>query len=90
MTVVANLWEVRERKISMNRSIVEGILGDSTGTLHAVWFNKWVIRQLKPNSTLRFSGMIGLHRGKKSIESPVFEEVDEERVATGRISPVYP
>ena len=32
-TVIANLWEVRERKISMNRTIVQGILSDSTGTL---------------------------------------------------------
>ena len=90
VTVVANLWEVRERKISMKRSIVEGILGDSTGTLHAVWFNKWIIKQLKPNTMLRFSGTIGLHRGKKSLENPVFEEVDDDRVATGRMSPVYP
>ena len=90
VTVIANLWEVRERKISMNRTIVQGILGDSTGTLHAIWYNKWVAKQLKPNTTMRFSGKIDLFRGQKTIENPVFEELDDERVATGRLSPVYP
>jgi ATP-dependent DNA helicase RecG len=89
-TVIANLWEVRERKISMNRTIVQGILSDSTGTLRATWYNKWVTKQLKPNTTMRFSGKIDLFRGQKTIENPVFEELDDERVATGRLSPVYP
>ena len=90
VTVVANLWDVRERKLGVNRSMVEGILGDSTGTLHAVWWNKWVIKQLEKGKSLRFSGKIDLFRGQKTIENPVFEEIDDERVATGRMSPVYP
>ena len=89
-TVIANLWEIRERKISMSRTIVQGILSDSTGTLRATWYNKWVAKQLKPNTTMRFSGKIDLFRGQKTIENPVFEELDDERVATGRLSPVYP
>jgi ATP-dependent DNA helicase RecG len=89
VTVIANLWEVRERKISMNRTIVQGILSDSTGTLRATWYNRWIAKQLKPNTTMRFSGKIDLFRGQKTIENPVFEELDDERVATGRLSPVY-
>ncbi len=90
VTVIANLWDVRERKIGLNRTMVQGILGDSTGTLHAVWWNKWVISKLQPNTMLRFSGKIGLYRGQKTIENPAFEELDDERVATGRMSPIYP
>lgn len=89
-TVIANLWEVKERKISMSRTIVQGILDDSTGKLRATWYNKWVTKQLKTGVPMRFSGKIGLFRGHKTIESPVFEELDDERVATGRLSPVYP
>ncbi|WP_287483104.1 ATP-dependent DNA helicase RecG [Caldilinea sp.] len=88
-TIIANLWDVRERKVGINRTVVQAILGDSTGTLHATWWNKWVIRQLKPGSTLRFSGKVGLYMGQKTLDNPVFEDVDEERVATGRLSPVY-
>jgi len=90
VTIIANLWDVRERKIGMNRSMVQGILGDSTGTLHATWWNKWIIRQLRPGSTLRFSGKVGLYMGQKTLDNPAFEELDEERVATGRMSPIYP
>lgn len=39
---------------------------------------------------MRFSGKIDLFRGQKTIDNPVFEELDDERVATGRLSPVYP
>jgi len=89
VTIIANLWDVRERKIGVNRSMVQAILGDSTGTLHATWWNKWIIKQLKPGTTLRFSGKVGLYMGQKTLDSPVFEDIDDERVATGRLSPVY-
>jgi ATP-dependent DNA helicase RecG len=88
-TLIANLWDVRERKIGINRAMVQAILGDSTGTLHATWWNKWIIKQLKPGSTLRFSGKVSLYMGQKTLDNPVFEDVDDERVATGRLSPVY-
>jgi len=89
VTIIANLWEVRERKVGINRVVVQGILGDSTGTLHATWWNKWIVKQLKPGSTLRFSGKVGLYMGQKTLDNPVFEELDEEQVATGRLAPVY-
>ena len=89
-TVVANLWEIRERKVSMNRQMVQGILADGTGTLHATWWSKWVRSQLKPGTTMRFSGKVGLFLGHKTLENPQFEDVDEEMVSTGRLAPVYP
>ncbi len=88
-TVIANLWEIRDRKMGMNRQMVQGILADGTGTLHATWWNKYVSRQLKPGTTMRFSGKVGLFLGHKTLENPVFEEIDEEMVATGRMTPVY-
>lgn len=90
VTVVANLWEVRERKVSMKRQMIQAVLSDSTGTLHATWWNKYVRNQLKPGSTMRFSGKVGLFMGNKTLENPAFEDVDEEMVATGRLTPVYP
>ncbi len=89
VTVIANLWKVSERNISMQRQIVEGILSDATGTLRAIWWNKWVKKQLRIGATMRFSGRVGLYLGYKTLESPVFEDVDEEMVSTGRISPIY-
>lgn len=90
VTVIANLWDVRERKISMQRQMLQGILQDGTGTLQATWWNKYLRNQLKVGSTLRFSGKVGLYMGKLTLDNPAFEELDEEMVATGRISPIYP
>lgn len=90
VTVIANLWEVRERKISMKRQMIQAVLSDSTGTLQAHWWSKFVRNQLKPGTTMRFSGKVGLFLGNKTLENPAFEEVDEEMVATGRLTPVYP
>ncbi len=72
-TIIANLWDVRERKVGINRAMVQAILGDSTGTLHATWWNKWIIKQLKPGSTLRFSGKVGLYMGQKTLEAQIAE-----------------
>jgi len=90
VTVIANLWEVRERKISRNRTMIQGILADGTGTLHATWWNKYVVKQLIPGSTLRFSGKVGLYMGQKTLGNPAFEELDTDMVDTGRLAPVYP
>ncbi len=38
---------------------------------------------------MRFSGKVGLFMGHKTLENPVFEDIDEEMVSTGRIAPVY-
>ena len=90
VTVIANLWDFRERKISMKRTVVQGILGDSTGTLHATWWNKWIGKKLQTGKTMRFSGKVGLYMGQKTLDNPVFEDVEDDLVATGRLSPVYP
>jgi ATP-dependent DNA helicase RecG len=89
VTIIANLWDVKTRKISMKREMVQGIVADSTGTLHATWWNKYVVKQLKPNSTMRFSGKVGLYMGQKTLDNPLFEDVDTEMVSTGRLAPVY-
>ena len=89
VTIVANLWEVTTRKISMKREMVQGIVADATGTLHATWWNKYIVKQLKPGSTMRFSGKVGLYMGQKTLDNPLFEDVDTEMVSTGRLAPVY-
>jgi ATP-dependent DNA helicase RecG len=89
VTIIANIWEVRTRKVGINREMVQAILGDGTGTLHATWWNKYIVKQLKPNSTMRFSGKVGLYMGQKTLDNPVFEDADADMVATGRLAPVY-
>ncbi|MBX3012438.1 MAG: ATP-dependent DNA helicase RecG [Caldilineaceae bacterium] len=89
VTIIANLWDVKTRKISMKREMVQGIVADGTGTLHATWWNKYIVKQLKPGSTLRLSGKVGLYMGQKTLDNPLFEDADTEMVSTGRLAPVY-
>lgn len=89
-TILANLWDVRERSVGIRKTIVEGIFQDGTGTLTATWWSKWVRSSLRTGETYRLSGKIGLYLGKKTIENPAFEEADTEAVSTGRITPIYP
>ena len=89
VTIVANLWDIKTRKISMKREMVQGIVADGTGTLHATWWNKYIVKQLKPGSTMRFSGKVGLYMGQKTLDNPLFEDVDTDMVSTGRLAPVY-
>ena len=90
VTIVANLWEIRERKISRGRQMIQGILADGTGTLHATWWNKWIVKKLTIGETMRFSGKVGLYLGQLTLDNPVFEDVDTEMVATGRLTSIYP
>jgi ATP-dependent DNA helicase RecG len=89
VTIIANLWDIKERKIGVNRAMVQGILADGTGTLHATWWNKYVKNQLTIGATMRFSGKVGLYMGQKTLDNPVFEDIDDDMVSTGRLSPVY-
>ena len=89
VTIVANLWDLKDRKLSVKRQMLQGILADGTGTLHATWWNKFVRNQLTIGSTMRFSGKVGLYMGQKTLDNPVFEDLDDDMVATGRLSPVY-
>lgn len=89
VTIIANLWDVRERKVGIRRHMVQGILADGTGTLHATWWNRYVVNQLTVGSTLRFSGKVGLYMGQKTLDNPSFEDLDDEMVETGRLTPIY-
>ena len=44
--------------------MVQGILADGTGTLHATWWNKWIVKKLTIGETMRFSGKVGLYLGQ--------------------------
>jgi ATP-dependent DNA helicase RecG len=92
VTVIANLWEVQERKIGPNRVMIQATFSDGTGTIQATFWSKWVLPQLKPHvgGQLRLSGKVGSFRGYRTLDNPAFEELDQESVSTGRVAPIYP
>ena len=90
VTVAANLWKLENRKLGMNREMVQAVLNDGTGSLRATWWTKWIAAKLEIGQSYRFSGKVGLHMGYKTLESPVFEPMESSEIANGPILPVYP
>ncbi|MBI3317113.1 MAG: ATP-dependent DNA helicase RecG [Candidatus Omnitrophica bacterium] len=73
--------------------LFEMVVGDSTGVLHAVWFNQPYLRkQFSVGQKIILFGKIEFFRSKLQMQSPEYEilEEEEEAIHTGRITPVYP
>lgn len=74
-------------------TIFEMMVGDETGTLHAIWFNRPYLKsQFEVGQTLILYGRVDLYQRRLQISSPEYEilEEDEESIHAGRITPIYP
>jgi ATP-dependent DNA helicase RecG len=90
LSVVANLWKVEQRKIGFNRSMVQGIFNDGTGTLRATWWTPYKAKELAEGKTYRLMGKVGLYMGQKTLESPYLEPLRSKALTKGAILPIYP
>ncbi|MBX2997591.1 MAG: ATP-dependent DNA helicase RecG [Caldilineaceae bacterium] len=90
LSVVANLWKVEQRKIGFNRTMVQGIFNDGTGTLRATWWSPYKAKELTEGKTYRLMGKVGLYMGQKTLESPHLEPLRTKALTKGAILPIYP
>ena len=91
VTIIAQVWDVRKRDLSNNRSMTIANLSDGTAMIEVNWFNQpWLVNQLKTGTQIVVSGKVSEYLGKLNFQSPDWEELDKELVHTGRIVPVYP
>lgn len=88
-TIIGNIWDVQSRKSRSGREMVQAIIGDSTGTIQATWFNPYMIRQLKPGRTIVLSGKIDAYLGRLVLTNPEWEPLDRQFIHTGRLVPIY-
>ncbi|MFA5160040.1 MAG: ATP-dependent DNA helicase RecG [Candidatus Omnitrophota bacterium] len=74
--------------------LVEVLIGDDTGTLHAVWFNQPYLKKLfLCGQQVILYGKIELYQKHVQMSKPEFEIVESpeaESIHTGRITPIYP
>ncbi len=77
-------------------TVLEVVVGDSSGTITAVFFNQqYLERSLTPGTRVMLSGVVSPaqhRRGSLQMESPQYERVeadDDEPLHVGRIVPVY-
>lgn len=74
-------------------SIFELVVGDSTGMVHAVWFNQpYLKNQFAVGQHLILYGKTEWYKERLQISSPEYELMDEkeESLHAGRITPIYP
>ncbi len=90
ISVVANLRRFSERKFSYKKQIVQAIFNDGSGAIRTTWWNQpWMKDRLTIGKTYRLSGAVGLYRGHKTLENPIFEEIIPSDIKGGPILPVY-
>ncbi|MFQ5577171.1 MAG: ATP-dependent DNA helicase RecG, partial [Anaerolineae bacterium] len=91
VTIIAQIWQTRQRKTKTNRPIITTILSDGTGTIEATWFNQpWLEKRLAPGKQIVLSGRVNQYLGRLVFQSPDWEFLDKTLIHTGRLVPVYP
>ena len=73
--------------------LVEILIGDDSGTIHAVWFNQpYLKNQFECGNKIVLFGKIENYRNRLQIQNPEFEVMssDETSLHMGRITPIYP
>ncbi|HXW00040.1 MAG TPA: ATP-dependent DNA helicase RecG, partial [Anaerolineae bacterium] len=91
VTIIAQVWETRQRDSRNRRPIVTSTLSDGTATIDVTWFNQpWLAQKLRPGMQIVLSGRVDEYLGRLTFQSPDWEELDKNLIHTGRMVPVYP
>jgi ATP-dependent DNA helicase RecG len=78
-TVAGRIVDVRGRRISGFRHLLEVFVADDTGTLAAAWFNQpWLADKFAPGERLILTGKVDVWRGRARMSSPEFEVLESE------------
>ncbi|MBL8046299.1 MAG: ATP-dependent DNA helicase RecG [Anaerolineales bacterium] len=88
-TLIATVWEVRERKFRANRAMLKVVLSDGTGMIEVTEFNPYRKQLLQPGRQVVVSGRVDQYLGRLTIVPREWERLDVELLNTGRIVPVY-
>jgi ATP-dependent DNA helicase RecG len=88
-TLIATVWEVRERKFRANRTMLKVVLADGTGMIEVTEFNPYRKQLLVQGRQIVVSGRVDQYLGRLTIVPREWEKLDVELLNTGRIVPVY-
>ncbi len=92
LTVIGTIQSIHARDARSGKiSIVEAVIGDTTGNLRITWFNRrFLVNQYHPGDQVSVSGTIKQYLGRLMMDNPEIEPLEAENLSTNRISPVYP
>lgn len=84
------MGRMNEIRIRGNLMMSKLMVQDETAGCQLVWYNQpYLKNRFRPNKRYKFYGKIKMNRGKREMQSPVFEEVESSK-NTGKIIPIYP
>lgn len=96
LTIIATVQSYLTTPIRRrNQARVEVVVSDGTGFLRLVFFRSLKYVQSFENhfrrgTQLVISGKVSLYLGRKQMNDPSFEYLDQSHLNTNRITPVYP
>jgi ATP-dependent DNA helicase RecG len=91
VTILARVQKAYVRKSRGGGKMFKAVLTDGTGSIEVTWFNQpWLSRKIKRGQQIAISGKVDEYLGRLCFSSPQWEPLQEERLHTGRIVPVYP
>ena len=91
LSVMGTVKSIFNRPIKGGKmTIFEAVLTDGTGSLRVTWFNQpWLEKSIKVGDQIIISGKVDIYLGRLCMNSPEWEAIDQERLNTNRIVPVY-
>ena len=90
-TLKATVWEASETGRGRVKN-AQAVLGDETGNIRVIWFNQgYLVRTLKPGTTIVISGAPKVYRGRIVFQSPEYDIFNdqEDSLHAGRLVPIY-
>jgi len=96
LTIIATVQSMMTTPIRRkNQARVEVVVSDGTGFLRLVFFRSLKYIQSFENhfrrgTQLVISGKVTMYLGRKQMNDPAFETLDQSHLNTNRITPVYP
>ncbi len=89
-TIKAVCQSISTRIVRRGMRVTTATLADSTGKLHAVWFNQpYRETQLKTGEEFYFSGNYEFSYNRYQLSNPSAEKVSDVPVQTDRLLPIY-
>ena len=89
-TIQGVVQSISSSRTRTGKELVDVVVQDETGWIHAVWFNPYIQRQLPEGTRVSLSGRVEQMRGTLCLKSPEWEVLSQDTLHTGRIAPVYP
>jgi ATP-dependent DNA helicase RecG len=99
VTLDGQILTIQNIRTKTGKQLQKALFTDGSDTLEITWFNQpYLIKSLKPGTSVSIAGKVNIFGRKKSVTSPKYEilknQISSSSVSptthTGRLVPIYP